>query len=85
MPFLEKNIDNFGFIIGSLTRLYNASQAPADFGLGQIDVSDIYKSILSKALKAFRIDALAQPIVAQPTSGSSLHNTFTQPGRVWIS
>lgn len=80
MPFLEKNIDNFGFIIGSLTRLYNASQAPADFGLGQIDVSDIYKSILSKALKAFRIDALAQP-----TSGSSLHNTFTQPGRVWIS
>jgi hypothetical protein len=75
MPFLEKNVDNFGFIVGFLTHLYDASQAPADIGLGQIDVSDIYKLILSKALKAFRIDALAQP-----TSGSSLHNTFTRPG-----
>ena len=70
MLFLETNVGNSGFIVGFLICLHDASQ---DTKLGQIDVSGLYKSILSKALEAFKIDALT-------SSGSSSYgNPFTPP------
>ena len=76
MLFLEKNVDNSGFIVGFLICLHDASQ---DIRLGQIDVSNIYKSILSKALKEFKIDVLTQR-----TWSSSSYNEYLYSAPVWL-
>jgi len=52
MLFLETNVGNSGFIVWFLICLHDALQ---DTKLGQIDVSGLYKSILSKALEAFKM------------------------------
>ena len=70
MFFLEKNVDNSGFIVGFLTSLYDSSQ---EITLSPTEVSDLYKSILLKALKVFQIDARTQP---QPRFRSSWYSTL---------
>jgi hypothetical protein len=65
--FLDKNVENSGFIVGFLTCLHDAS----DIRLDGTKVSEVYKLTLSKALKVFKIDTLAQP---RSASGYSQYN-----------
>ncbi|OXV08675.1 hypothetical protein Egran_03562 [Elaphomyces granulatus] len=74
MLFLEKNVDNSAFVVGFLTCLHDSSQ---DIRLDQTEVTDIYKSILAKAIKVFKIDTLTQP---QPRSGPSWYGAVEKRG-----
>ena len=78
MLFLEKNIANSGFIVRFLTYLYGVLQHTRP---GKIDVSGIYKSILSKALKVFQVDALVQTRSKYGSNSSS--SAIGEPGIAW--
>ena len=78
MLFLEKNIANSGFIVRFLTYLYRVLQHTRP---GKIDVSGIYKSILSKALKVFQVDALVQTRSKYGSNSSS--SAIGEPGIAW--
>jgi hypothetical protein len=79
MLFIEQNVDKSDFVIGFLTCLHDSSQ---DIKLGRTEIFDMYKSILSKALKVFQVDTLAQP---QPRSSWCVAVKESAPGQSSIS
>ena len=83
MLFLKKNIANSGFIVRFLTYLYNTLQytRPGHAWPDQIDVTGIYKSILSKALKVFQVDALVQ--TRSKYGFNSPSSAMEEPGIAW--